>query len=80
MRANWNGKVAEMLRDFGLSEYEARIYFVSLTIGEARVGVLTRRACVPQSKGYEVLDRLIAKGFADQSKLKKAKRISCKAA
>lgn len=65
MKAILNGKVVvEMLRDFGLSGYEARMYFVLLTLGEAKVTALTRRAYVPQSKGYEVLDRLIEKGFA----------------
>lgn len=68
MAVIWNGKaVVNMLRDFGLSEYEARIYFVLLTLGEAKVGTLAKRAYVPQSKAYEVLDRLIVKGFAELS-------------
>jgi len=67
MKVIWNGKaVVEMLRDFGLSEYEARMYFVLLTLGESKVTALTKRAYVPQSKGYEVLDRLIDKGFVEQ--------------
>jgi len=67
MKAILNGKaVVGMLRDFGLSEYEARVYFVLLTLGEAKVTALTKRAYVPQSKGYEILDRLIEKGFAEQ--------------
>src|SRR4030067_3404247 len=67
MKAILNRKaVVEMLRDFGLGEYEARMYFVLLTLGESKVTALTKRAYVPQSKGYEVLDRLIAKGFAEQ--------------
>lgn len=67
MKAILNGKaVVEMLRDFGLGEYEARMYFVLLTLGEAKVTALTKKAYVPQSKGYEVLDRLIEKGFAEE--------------
>jgi sugar-specific transcriptional regulator TrmB len=67
MKVVWNGKaVVEMLRDFGLSVYEARTYFVLLILGEAKVSTLTKRAYVPQSKGYEVLDKLIEKGFAEQ--------------
>lgn len=67
MKVIWNGKaVVEMLRDFGLSGYEARMYFVLLTLGKAKVTALTKRAYVPQSKGYDVLDRLVAKGFVEQ--------------
>jgi sugar-specific transcriptional regulator TrmB len=79
MKAILNGKaVVEMLRDFGLSEYEARMYFVLLTLGESRVGALTKRACVPQSKGYEVMDRLIEKGFAEQTNGEKPKTYRAK--
>ncbi|MCW4046152.1 MAG: hypothetical protein NWE99_01115 [Candidatus Bathyarchaeota archaeon] len=80
MKAILNGKVVvEMLRDFGLGEYEARIYFVLLTLGEAKVGALTRKAYVPQSKAYEVLDRLIEKGFAEQTSDEKPKTYRAKA-
>ena len=79
MRAILNGKVVvEMLRDFGLSGYEARMYFVLLTLGEAKVTALTRRAYVPQSKAYEVLDRLIEKGFAEQVETEKPKKYRAK--
>jgi sugar-specific transcriptional regulator TrmB len=79
MKVVWNGKaVVEMLRDFGLSEYEARMYFVLLTLGEAKVTALTRKAYVPQSKGYEVLDRLIDKGFAEQISTESPKKYRAK--
>jgi sugar-specific transcriptional regulator TrmB len=79
MKAILNGKaVVEMLRDFGLSEYEARVYFVLLTLGEAKVTALTKRAYVPQSKGYEVLDKLIEKGFAELSSEERPKRYRAK--
>ena len=75
MKAVLNGKmVVGMLRDFGLSEYEARVYFVLLTLGESKVAALTKKAYVPQSKGYEVLDRLTAKGFVEQMDEEKPKR------
>lgn len=67
-----------MLRDFGLSEYEARMYFVLLTLGEAKVTALTKRAYVPQSKGYEVLDRLIDKGFVEQINGERPKKYRAK--
>ena len=79
MKVIWNGKaVVEMLRDFGLSGYEARMYFVLLTLGEAKVTALTKRAYVPQSKGYEILDRLIDKGFAEQIETEKPKKYRAK--
>lgn len=35
---NWNEKeVVSLLREYGLSGYEARMYFTLLTIGEAKV-------------------------------------------
>ena len=79
MKVIWNGKaVVEMLRDFGLSEYEARMYFVLLTLGEAKVTALTKRAYVPQSKGYDVLDRLVAKGFVELSNAERPKKYRAK--
>jgi sugar-specific transcriptional regulator TrmB len=56
-----------MFRDYGLSEYAARIHFVVLTFGKSKVTTLTRRTYIPQSKGYEVLDRLIKKGLPSKS-------------
>jgi sugar-specific transcriptional regulator TrmB len=62
-----NGKaVVGMLKDFGLSGYEARAYFVLLTVSEVKVGDLAKKSYVPQSKAYEVLDKLTEKGFAQQ--------------
>ena len=63
-----NGKeraVVDMLRSFGLSTYEAKMYFALLTVGEAKVGVVTRKASVPQSKAYDVLENLTEKGFVE---------------
>jgi sugar-specific transcriptional regulator TrmB len=65
-----NGKereIVDMLGDFGLSGYEAKMYFTLLTIGEAKVIKITRKASVPQSKAYDVLDRLQEKGFVELS-------------
>jgi sugar-specific transcriptional regulator TrmB len=66
MQVIGSGKaVIDMLRDFGLSGYEAKVYFSLLTLGESKVATLTKKVYVPQSKSYEVLNRLIAKGFAE---------------
>jgi sugar-specific transcriptional regulator TrmB len=67
-------KIIRMLRDFGLSNYEARLYFTLLTIGEAKVCEMTKKASVPQSKAYEVLDNLQSKGFVEQCDVVRPKK------
>ena len=65
-----NGKekeIVDKLNDFGFSGYEARMYFTLLTIDEAKVMEITRKSSVPQSKSYDVHDRLIAKGFVEMT-------------
>jgi sugar-specific transcriptional regulator TrmB len=65
-----NGKereVVEILRPYGLNKYEAKAYFTLLVEGEAKVGHLARKASVPKSKIYEVLESLNDKGFAEVS-------------
>jgi len=75
-----NGEaIVDMLKDFGLNEYEARMYFTLLNIGEAKVTAITRKAAVPQSKAYDVLDRLIAKGFVELSRNERPKEYRAKA-
>jgi sugar-specific transcriptional regulator TrmB len=49
-----------------------------LSLGEARVSALTRKAYVPQSKGYEVLDSLVQKGFAEETDTGKSKTYRAK--
>lgn len=74
MRVIWNGKaVVDMLGDLGLSQYEARMYFALLTLGEAKVTTLSKRAYVPQSKAYGVLESLIEKGFAEMNRSERPK-------
>jgi len=71
-----NGKEEEivgMLNDFGLCGYEARMYFTLLTIGESKVLDITRKASVPQSKAYDVLESLTAKGFVELSRTERPK-------
>jgi len=76
-----NGKekeILEMLSAYGLANYEARIYFTLLTIGEAKVLDITRRASVPQSKSYEVLESLRVKGFVELSEAERPKTFRAK--
>ncbi len=80
MQVIGNGEaVVDMLKDFGLSEYEARMYFSLLTLGEAKVTAVVRKASVPQSKAYSVLDSLMAKGFVELSRDERPKQYRAKA-
>jgi len=65
-----NGKereVVEMLRGYGLNCYEAKAYFALLAAGESKAGDVARKAGVPQSKVYDVLENLRGKGFVEQN-------------
>jgi sugar-specific transcriptional regulator TrmB len=65
-----NGKereVVEILRGYGLCNYEAKAYFALLAVGESKAGDVARKAGVPQSKVYDVLDTLREKGFVEQN-------------
>jgi sugar-specific transcriptional regulator TrmB len=71
-------RVVDMLSDFGLSGYEARVYFTLLTLGEAKVTSVTRKAYVPQSKAYGVLESLADKGFVELSGTESPKKYRAK--
>jgi sugar-specific transcriptional regulator TrmB len=76
-----NGKereIVDMLNDFGLSMYEAKMYFTLLAIGEAKVCVASRKASVPQSKAYDVLENLTEKGFVEMSSDERPKKYKAK--
>ena len=65
-----NGKereIVEILRAYGLNGYEAKAYFTLLAAGESKAGDVARKAGVPQSKVYDILDRLASKGFVEQN-------------
>ncbi len=51
------------LRDYGLTTYEARAYFVLLTVGETGAGVIAKFAGIPQQRIYDTLSSLERKGF-----------------
>ncbi len=46
------------LKNFGLCEYEAKVYFTLQVKGKTRAGILWKNAGVPQSKIYCILDSL----------------------
>lgn len=76
-----NGKETEilgLLRGYGLGSYEARTYFSLLVLGEAKISKITKKASVPDSKAYEVLDRLNEKGFVELTREKVPKQYRAK--
>jgi sugar-specific transcriptional regulator TrmB len=72
-------EVLSMLNKFGLCEYEARMYFTLLTVGEAKARIITRKASVPASRAYNVLERLKAKGFVELTKADRPKEYKAEA-
>lgn len=51
------------LRDYGLTAYEARAYYVLLAVGEATAGTVAKLSGVPQQRIYDTLASLERKGF-----------------
>jgi len=49
------------------------MYFTLLATGEAKVGIATSKASVPQSKAYDVLESLRDKGFVELIRAEKPK-------
>lgn len=58
-------RLTQKLQNLNLSGYEARTYLALVRFGPSRGPELALRAGVPRQKIYDVLDSLVAKGFAD---------------
>ena len=56
--------VMDALSLLGLSEYEAKAYEALVRLGEAKPSAVTRESGIPQSKVYDVLNRLVDAGLA----------------
>ncbi len=56
----------ETLRLAGFNEYESRVLFALLKLGEADVKTITTYSGVPRTKTYEVLRGLVRKGFVTE--------------
>ena len=54
----------ELFRKIGLTEGEIKVYLALLRLGETTVGSIGRESKVSKSKMYDILDKLIEKGFA----------------
>jgi len=57
------GKYVELLREIGLTEYEAKVYLSLVILGEATAYELSEFSGVPSSKIYNVLSMLEEKGL-----------------
>lgn len=58
-------RVLRHLEELGLSLYEGKAYFSCLVLGKAKARELSRYSSVPQSKIYNVLERLEDKGLIE---------------
>jgi len=54
---------ATIFRDLGLSDGEIKVYLALARLGESSTGNITKESHVSKSKVYDILDRLIDKGF-----------------
>jgi sugar-specific transcriptional regulator TrmB len=56
--------IEKALEKAGLTHGEIQVYMVLIRSGQVTTGKITKEAGIASSKVYEVLDRLISKGFA----------------
>jgi len=60
-----NYEIIQAFNKFGLSEYEGRAYFTLLVCGRLSASNLWKKSGLPQSKVYQVIHTLTAKGLVD---------------
>ncbi|TSC76638.1 MAG: transcriptional regulator TrmB [Parcubacteria group bacterium Gr01-1014_31] len=60
----------QTLKDFGLTEKQAKVYLACLELGSASVQKISRKSGLPRSTCYELLERLCQQGFASTYKKK----------
>lgn len=58
-------KTLRLLKDFGLTEYEARVYTTLVSGGPSTAGGLSEAANVPYSRIYDILSRLERRGWVE---------------
>jgi len=54
-----------LLRKFGLTKNEAKIYIALLTLKEARASEVAKETSIPRNKIYEIVEGLSKKGFVE---------------
>ena len=55
---------SDIFRQIGMTDGETKVYLALLKLGETTVGAIGKESKVSKSKLYDILDKLIAKGFA----------------
>jgi len=58
-------KIADKLRTFGLTSYEAKALVTLIYLGEASAREISDYAGIPRTKIYDVLKKLAEKGFVE---------------
>jgi len=58
-------EIINILKSFGLSEYESRVYSTLVMLGPSRVGFISKKSSVPQPKMYGILDRLMERQMVE---------------
>lgn len=61
------------LKQFGLNQKQAQIYLATLELGSAPVNKIAKKAGIPRSSSYDVLEELVKMGVASQMTKKKIK-------
>jgi len=57
--------IIEHLLRLGLSEYEAKAYIATVALGEGTIKEISDESKVPRSRAYDVMERLLEKGFVE---------------
>lgn len=58
-------EILNILKKFGLNEYESKAYSTLVVLGSCKAGELSKESGVPQSKIYETLDMLMDKNLVE---------------
>ncbi len=53
----------EELEELGLGRREAQTYVALVELGQSKIGAIVKKTGIPSSKIYEILDKLIKRGF-----------------
>lgn len=57
--------IIEHLTQLGMSEYEAKAYIATVVLGEGTIKEISDESKVPRSRAYDVMERLLEKGFVE---------------
>lgn len=57
--------IIDHLMRLGMSEYEAKAYIATVVLGEGTIKEISDESKVPRSRAYDVMERLLEKGFVE---------------